>query len=98
MEFIRTKCLSPRCPAMACPSQTGYCSYHDLQRTRWDRAGVSTLLHVTEGLPICSTQTDQSDVAVMDNPSFILPHCDDPSLKTIRSTFRAFSRTIGTSY
>jgi hypothetical protein len=33
VEFIRTKCLSPRCPAMACPSQTGYCSYHDLQRT-----------------------------------------------------------------
>lgn len=33
MEFIRTKCLSPRCPAMACPSATGYCSYHDLQRT-----------------------------------------------------------------
>lgn len=34
MEFIRrTKCLSPRCPAMACPSQTGYCSYHDLKRT-----------------------------------------------------------------
>lgn len=33
MEFIRTKCLSPNCPAMACPSATGYCSYHDLQRT-----------------------------------------------------------------
>lgn len=33
MEFIRIKCLSPRCPAMACPSATGYCSYHDLQRT-----------------------------------------------------------------
>jgi hypothetical protein len=33
MEFIRTKCLSPHCPAMACPSQTGYCSHHDLQRT-----------------------------------------------------------------
>jgi hypothetical protein len=34
MEFIRAKCLSPNCPAMACPSATGYCSYHDLQRTR----------------------------------------------------------------
>jgi hypothetical protein len=33
MEFTRAKCLSPRCPAMACPSVTGYCSYHDLQRT-----------------------------------------------------------------
>ena len=33
MEFIRTKCQSPHCPAMACPSATGYCSYHDLQRT-----------------------------------------------------------------
>jgi len=33
MEFIRRKCLSPRCPAMACPSATGYCSYHDWQRT-----------------------------------------------------------------
>ena len=33
MEFIRIKCLSPGCPAMACPSTTGYCSYHDLQRT-----------------------------------------------------------------
>jgi hypothetical protein len=33
MEFIRTKCLSSGCPAMACPSETGYCSYHDLQRT-----------------------------------------------------------------
>jgi hypothetical protein len=33
MEFIRTKCRSPNCPAMACPSATGYCSYHDLQRT-----------------------------------------------------------------
>ncbi len=33
MEFTRTKCLAPRCPAMACPSATGYCSYHDLQRT-----------------------------------------------------------------
>jgi hypothetical protein len=33
MIFIRTKCLSPRCPAMACPSATRYCSYHDLQRT-----------------------------------------------------------------
>jgi hypothetical protein len=33
MAFIRAKCLSPHCPAMACPSQTGYCSYHDLQRT-----------------------------------------------------------------
>jgi hypothetical protein len=31
--FIRTKCLSPHCPAMACPSQTGYCSHHDLERT-----------------------------------------------------------------
>lgn len=33
MGFIRTKCLFPECPAMACPSATGYCSYHDLQRT-----------------------------------------------------------------
>jgi hypothetical protein len=33
MEFIRTKCQSPHCPAMACPSATGYCSYHDLKRT-----------------------------------------------------------------
>jgi hypothetical protein len=33
MEFIRTKCRSSHCPAMACPSATGYCSYHDLQRT-----------------------------------------------------------------
>jgi len=33
MGFIRTKCLSPCCLAMACPSETGYCSYHDLQRT-----------------------------------------------------------------
>ena len=52
MEFIRTKCLSPRCPAMACPSATGYCSYHDLERTPMGcRPGVSTLPHVTEGLP-----------------------------------------------
>jgi hypothetical protein len=33
MQFIRTKCCSPHCPAMACPSATGYCSYHDLKRT-----------------------------------------------------------------
>jgi hypothetical protein len=33
MEFVRKKCLSKGCPAMGCPSQTGYCSYHDLQRT-----------------------------------------------------------------
>lgn len=33
MEFIRIKCLSPDCPAMSCPSQTGYCSYHDFRRT-----------------------------------------------------------------
>jgi hypothetical protein len=33
MKFIRRKCLNARCPAMACPSATGYCSYHDLQRT-----------------------------------------------------------------
>jgi hypothetical protein len=33
MEFISRKCLSPHCPAMACPSATGYCSYHDSQRT-----------------------------------------------------------------
>jgi hypothetical protein len=37
MEFIRTKCLSTRCPAMACPSATGYCSYHDLQRTPYGK-------------------------------------------------------------
>jgi hypothetical protein len=35
MEFVRTKCLSPHCPAMICPSQTGYCSFHDLQRTHY---------------------------------------------------------------
>jgi hypothetical protein len=33
MQFTRAKCLFPSCPAMACPSATGYCSYHDLQRT-----------------------------------------------------------------
>jgi hypothetical protein len=33
MDFVRRKCLSPNCPAMACPSATGYCSFHDLQRT-----------------------------------------------------------------
>ncbi len=33
MEFIRRKCFHAHCPAMACPSATGYCSYHDLQRT-----------------------------------------------------------------
>ena len=33
MGFSRTKCLSLRCSAMACPSETGYGSYHDLQRT-----------------------------------------------------------------
>jgi hypothetical protein len=32
-EFIRRKCQSPGCVAMACPSETGYCSHHDLQRT-----------------------------------------------------------------
>jgi hypothetical protein len=33
MTANRTKCLSPNCPAMASPSGTGYCSYHDSQRT-----------------------------------------------------------------
>jgi hypothetical protein len=33
MEFVRRKCLHAHCPAMACPSATGYCSYHDLLRT-----------------------------------------------------------------
>jgi hypothetical protein len=37
MEFIRAKCLSHRCPAMACPSATGYCSYHDLRRTAYGK-------------------------------------------------------------
>jgi hypothetical protein len=37
MEFVRRKCLSNNCPAMACPSQTGYCSYHDLQRTPYGK-------------------------------------------------------------
>jgi hypothetical protein len=37
MDFTRMKCLSPHCPAMACPSQTGYCSYHDLQRTPYGK-------------------------------------------------------------
>lgn len=38
MDYQRKKCLAKTdlgqdCPAMACPSGTGYCSYHDLQRT-----------------------------------------------------------------
>ena len=33
MEFRRAKCLSLGCPAMGCPSCTGYCSHHDLERT-----------------------------------------------------------------
>jgi hypothetical protein len=37
MKFVRRKCLSKNCPAMACPSQTGYCSYHDLQRTPYGK-------------------------------------------------------------
>ena len=37
MPFTRTKCRSPHCPAMACPSQTGYCSHHDLGRTPYGK-------------------------------------------------------------
>jgi hypothetical protein len=44
MEFVRRKCLSPHCPAMACPSETGYCSYHDLQRTPLGRRPVQVAL------------------------------------------------------
>jgi hypothetical protein len=52
MEFIRRKCLSPRCPAMACPSATGHCSFHDLERTPLgQRPEASALPHVPKGLP-----------------------------------------------
>jgi hypothetical protein len=51
MEFIRTKCLSPGCPAMACPSQTGYCSYHDFQRTPFGQRPGQVVVLPPDGRP-----------------------------------------------